>query len=154
VPVAILPSTMNHIESWLAVLLAYRCDIFLLDENSTVPLWLAKSGFDPSGIDLIVKQCAALDERRREQRRLKRGDRVAVVGHGIAVIEHAGRDLVRAVLSKRNALSIERKAVVWDERNRRWETTRDAAIHVTTNLTFAGTQRRGVFKLRYVRRAP
>lgn len=131
VPVSILPSAMSLIQSWLTSLIAYRCDIFLLAENRTVPLWRAESGFDPTGINLIVQGCRVLDERRRQQRRLKRGDRVAVFGHGIAVVEHAGNDKVWAVLGKRTVLTVEREEVVWDERNRRWETAPGAAMSVT-----------------------
>lgn len=148
VPAAILPSEMSSIESWLAVLRAYRCDIFLLVENATVPLWLAESGFDSNGIELIVQQCSALDERRRQQRRLRRGNRVAVFGHGIAIVEHADRDLVGAILGRRHVLTFERQAVAWDERNRRWETTAEAAIHVTANRPFAGMQKTGVSEMR------
>jgi hypothetical protein len=141
VPISILPSVMSLIESWLTALIAYRCDISLLAENTTVPLWLPDSGFDPSGIGLIVKRCAASDERRREERRLKRGDRVAVLGHGIAVVEHADRDVVRAVLGNRTVLTIERDAVAWNGQNRRWETAPIAAISMTQRRALALSQR-------------
>jgi len=122
VPISILPSAMSLIESSLTSLLAYRCNISLLAENTTVPLWLPESGFHPVGTGLIVKRCAASDERRREERRLKPGDRVAVVGHGIAVVDRMGNDKVCAVLGNRTVLTIERDAVAWNRQNRRWET--------------------------------
>ena len=141
VPVSILPSAMSLIESWLAVLTAYGRDVFLLAESRTVPLWLRESGFDANGTDLLVKRCAALDERRREERRLKRGDRVAVIGHGIAVVDRLDRNLVRAVIAGSKVLTIERDAIAWDEQNRRWETAPGAVIHVTTYPRSADAQR-------------
>jgi hypothetical protein len=131
VPLAILPSEVSCVESWLKCLLAYRCDIFLLAKNGTVPLWLPESGFDPNGINLIVQQCSAIDERRRQQRQLRRGNRVAVLGHGIAVVEQAGHDKIRAMLGGTDVLTFDRDAVAWDERNQRWETVTGAAISMT-----------------------
>lgn len=131
VPLSLVPLGMSSVESWLATLTAYRCDIFLLGETGTVPLWRTESGMDANGLDLLVHRCCAWYARRAEQRRIKRGDRVAVLGHGIAVVEHADNDQVQAVLGGRSVLSIQRKEVVWDERNMRWETAVGAGIRLT-----------------------
>jgi hypothetical protein len=50
-----------------------------------------------------------------------RGDRVAVLGRGIAVVEQADETEVHALLSNRSVLRIGRKEIVWDESNMRWE---------------------------------
>ena len=49
-------------------------------------------------------------------------DRVAVVGRGIAVVEHADETDVHALLRNTNTVRIARKEIVWDEGNMRWET--------------------------------
>jgi hypothetical protein len=122
---------MSGVESWLATLAAYRCDIFLDGETGTVPLWRTGSGVETNGLGLLVQRCSAWYARRAEQRRIKRGDRVAVIGHGIAVVEQADTNQVQAVLGGRSVLRIEREEVVWDERNMRWETAMGAGVNFT-----------------------
>lgn len=131
VPLSLVPFDMSGVESWLATLAAYRCDIFLLGETGTVPLWCRDSGIDANGIELLVQRCSAWYAHQSEQRQIKRGDRVAVRGHGIAVVEHADNSQVQAVLGGRSVLRIERKEVVWDEQNMRWETAVGAGIRLT-----------------------
>jgi hypothetical protein len=131
VPLSMVPLGMNKIESWLASLAAYGCDIFVHGEAGTVPLWRMGSGLDARGLDLLVRRCSAWYARRAEQRQIKPGDRVAVLGHGIAVVEHADKDLVLAVLGKTSAVRIEREEVVWDVRNMRWETAVGAGVRIT-----------------------
>jgi hypothetical protein len=111
---------------------AYRCDISVLGDAAKVLLWRTGSGVDANGLDLLVHRCCAWYARRAEQRRIKRGDRVAVLGHGIAVVEHADNNQVQAVLGGRSVLRIEREEVVWDERNMRWETAVGAGVRMTT----------------------
>jgi hypothetical protein len=139
VPVSVLPSAMSRIESWLAGLTAYRRDIFLLAESATVPLWLMEFGFDPKGIDLVVQRCLTLDERLRKRHEIKRGDRVAVLGYGIAVVEHADRDLVQAILGGTDVLTLDRAEVVWDASNARWETAAGAGLRLTAQRLPSGT---------------
>jgi hypothetical protein len=50
-----------------------------------------------------------------------RGDRVAVLGQGIAVVERAGDREVYAVLWNKLTLRIARREIRWDQRNTRWE---------------------------------
>ena len=47
---------------------------------------------------------------------------VAVLGRGIAVVEHADDTEIHALLRNRSVIRIARKEIVWDERNMRWET--------------------------------
>ena len=56
---------------------------------------------------------------------------MAVLGHGIAVVEHADNDLVQAVFGNRSVLRIGREEAVWDEQNMRWETAVGADIRLT-----------------------
>jgi len=121
-PPSLVPLGMSKAREWLAALSGYGCNIFLDGDEGTVPLWRRESGVDASGIDLLVRRSDEWYARRAEERRIKRGDRVAVMGHGIAVVEHANADEVLAVLGKRNVLRIERDKVVWCEQYKRWET--------------------------------
>ena len=130
VPLSMVPFGIRSAELWLARLAAYRCDIFVLGETGIVPLWRTCSGVEADGLDLLVQRCNTWYARRAEQLRIKPGDRVAVLGHGIAVVEQADKKQVQAVLGNKNVLSIEREEVVWDEQNTRWETVVGAAISV------------------------
>jgi len=123
---------VGKLESWLATLSAYRCDIFIFGYSGTLPLWRTGSGVDANGLELLVQRCSAWYARRAQQRQLKRGDRVAVIGHGIAVVERADTNQVQAVLGGRSVLTIEREEVVWDGHNMRWETAVGAGIRLTT----------------------
>lgn len=131
VPISLVPLAVSRMEAWLAMLAAYGCDIFVLGETGTVPLWRKGCGFEASGLNLLVQRCSAWYARRAEQLQIKRGDRVAVLGHGIAVVEQADNDQVQAVLGGKNVLSIERKEVVWYEQYMRWETAVGAGIRLT-----------------------
>ncbi|HTQ60839.1 MAG TPA: hypothetical protein VMI32_11475 [Candidatus Solibacter sp.] len=131
VPLSRVPFGMSGVATWVASLAAYGCDISLLGEAGTVPLWRKGSGVEADGIDLLMRRCSRWYARRAEQRRIKQGDRVAVLGHGIAIVEHADKDQVRAVLGNKSLLGLERKQVIWDERNVRWETVPGAGIRFT-----------------------
>jgi hypothetical protein len=51
-----------------------------------------------------------------------KGDRVAVLGRGIAVVEQADSKWIFAAVWNKCSLRIARKEIVWDEGNMRWET--------------------------------
>lgn len=53
------------------------------------------------------------------------GDRVAVLGRGIAVVEQVEGNWIRAVLWNRDRLRIRRNEITWHDGNMRWETSRD-----------------------------
>lgn len=57
---------------------------------------------------------------------MKKGDRVAILGRGIAVVEQVGGKEVHAVLGNTSMLRIGRKEIVWDEGNMRWEADANA----------------------------
>jgi predicted phosphohydrolase len=80
------------------------------------------SGIDAAGIDSLIQRSNAWYACQAEQRRLEPGDRVVVIGLGIAVVECADSNHVRAILSKRKVLNIEREGIVWCERYTQWET--------------------------------
>jgi len=49
------------------------------------------------------------------------GDRVAILGRGIAVVERANETEVHALLWNRIMLRMGRKDVAWNRQNMRWE---------------------------------
>jgi hypothetical protein len=59
--------------------------------------------------------------RRRRERTLKKGDRVAVLGRGIAVVEQTDDKEVHLVLWSKRGLRIARKDIVLNQQNMRWE---------------------------------
>jgi hypothetical protein len=122
VPFEMMPFTMFRAESWLTTSATYDCDIFVRRIRGSVPLWHSGSGYDTAGLDLIMQQSKSWYARRGEEYRIKPGDRVAVRGRGIAVVETAGGTQVRAVLRNRSMLRIWSRDIYWDEQNKRWET--------------------------------
>ena len=112
---------MSRVELWLTTLSAYGCDAFAFHKERTVPLWHNDFGYEAVGLDLLVQRCNAWYARRAQERRIKPGDRVAVLGRGIAVVEIAGDNQVHAVLWNTNMVRIGHKEIVWDEANMRWE---------------------------------
>jgi hypothetical protein len=50
-----------------------------------------------------------------------KGDRVAVLGRGIAVVEQADDTEVQALLRNRIVVRMRRKDVAWNRQNVRWE---------------------------------
>jgi hypothetical protein len=46
---------------------------------------------------------------------------VAVLGRGIAVVEHADETEVQALLRNRITVRMRRKDIAWNQRNLRWE---------------------------------
>jgi hypothetical protein len=116
-----LPFTLAGIQSGLKTLTAYRIDVFVADPKGNIPLWAQGSDFDPAGLDYLINMSNEYYSRRRQERTLKRGNRVAVLGRGIAVVEEADCKEVHVVLRNTHALGIPRNQVVWDQQNMRWE---------------------------------
>jgi len=120
-PIDTVPLSMGAAESRLTTLSAYSCDIFVQHKERTVPLWHSQTGYDAVGLDLLIQRSKVWYSRRAEERRIKPGDRVAVLGHGIAVVEQADHNQVHAALWNRDMVRIERGDICWDEQNMRWE---------------------------------
>lgn len=59
--------------------------------------------------------------RRQQERTLKEGDRVAVLGHGIAVVQQIDDKEAHVLLGNRLVLRIARKEIIVNEQNNRWE---------------------------------
>jgi len=116
-----IPFSLAEINARLRTLAEFGTDIFLMREHERVALWKHGSGFDVAGLDYLIEERKEYYIRRQQERTLKTGDRVAVLGHGIAVIEQIDGKDVHVVLGNRLVLRIARKEIVVNEQNNRWE---------------------------------
>src|ERR1035441_9585723 len=79
-------------------------------------------GNDAAGLDYLIGKRTQYYDRRQQERTLKKGDRVAIPGRGIAVVEQIDGKWIQAAVLGKIALRIARKEIVWDDGNMRWET--------------------------------
>ena len=99
-----------------------------------MPLWIAGCGYAAAALDLLIQRCKNWYARREQEQRIKRGDRVAVIGRGIAVVEQVKDNEMRALLWNRSMVRVGRREIVWDEGNARWETDASAPFTRLANL--------------------
>jgi preprotein translocase subunit YajC len=116
-----IPFSLSEINDRLKTLTEFGTDIFLLHDGEKVALWKHGSGFDAAGLDHLIKSRKGYYVRRQEERTLKKGDRVAAVGHGIAVVEKVDGNEVHIVLGNKLVLRIARNEIFMNEQNNRWE---------------------------------
>ena len=84
-------------------------------------LWKHGHGYDTNGLDYIISLRGEHYLRQQEERNPKKGDRVALLGRGIAVIEQIDSKDAVVVLGTRHVLRIPRKEIALNQQNRRWE---------------------------------
>jgi hypothetical protein len=116
-----IPFRFSEIEARLKRVIAFGADIFLLCDHQSIPLWKKDSGYDAAGLDYLIKTRKEFYIRRQRERTLKKGDQIAVLGHGIAVVEHVEGKEALVVLGKRLELRIARKDIVMNQHYARWE---------------------------------
>jgi preprotein translocase subunit YajC len=116
-----IPFSLSEINARLKTLAEFGTDIFLLHDCERVALWRHGSGFNAAGLDYLIEARKKYYIRRQQDRTLKKGDRVAVLGHGIAVVEQVDAKEVHVALGNRLVLRIARKEIVVNEQNNRWE---------------------------------
>ncbi|MGA2235617.1 MAG: hypothetical protein ABSG23_09095 [Terriglobales bacterium] len=117
-----IPSDTKEMECRLGALAAYGTDIFIVGHGQSIPLCWKGSGFDAAGLDYLIGKRTQYYARRQRDRTLMRGDRVAVLGSGITVVEHVDDTEVHALLRNRIMLRMGRDDIVWNQQNVRWET--------------------------------
>jgi hypothetical protein len=118
----LIPSDTKEMECRLGALAAYGTDIFIVGHGQSIPLCWKGSGFDAAGLDYLIGKRTQYYARRQRDRTLMRGDRVAVLGRGIAVVKHVDSKWIFAAVWNKCELRIAREEIVWDEHNMRWET--------------------------------
>jgi preprotein translocase subunit YajC len=116
-----IPFTLTEIDARLKTLIAFGTDIFILGEYESICFWKNGSGFDAVGLDYVIKTRKEYYVRRQLERTLKKGDRVAVLGRGIAVVEQADEQDTVLVLGNKLELRIARKDIVFNQHNLHWE---------------------------------
>lgn len=116
-----IPFSLSEINARLKTLTEFGTDIFLMRDFGRVALWKHGSGFDAAGLDYLIQARKEYYIRRKEERTLKPGDRVAVLGHGIAVVKQLDGKEVHVALGNRLVLRIARKEIVVNEQYNRWE---------------------------------
>ena len=121
-------TVVDHELGWRAqfaypktLFLPYDIDIFIFGSGQGIPLCRRGWGFDAAGLDYLIGKRTQYYVRRQRDRTLMRGDRVAVLGRGIAVVEHADETEVHALLRNRIMLKMRRKDIAWNRQNMRWE---------------------------------
>jgi hypothetical protein len=116
-----IPLTLAEIDVRLKTLIAFGTDMFILGEHESIRFWKNGSGLDAAGLDYLIKTRKEYYVRRQRERTLKKGDRVAVLRRGIAVVEQTDDKEALVVLGNRLVLRIARKDIVLNEQNMRWE---------------------------------
>ncbi len=124
-----VPFRMSTVESRLKGLMAYGADIFIPGTAGNIPLWLKESGYNPAGLDCLVERRKKWYELREQERNLKAGDRVAVLGKGIGVVASADNNEVGVRMWSRVYLVFSRKQIRWDRQNWRWESDGTGTFH-------------------------
>ena len=84
-------------------------------------LWRKESGIDGAGMAFLMCRGKEWYARHKQHRTIETGDRVAILGCGIGVVEQANDTHVLVLLWNRTLLRISRKEIVWDKPNMRWE---------------------------------
>jgi hypothetical protein len=120
-PPELIPSDTKEMEARLGALAAYDIDIFVLGGGRKIPLCRKGSGFDAAGLDYLVGKRTEYYVQRQRDRTLMKGDRVAVLGRGIAVVQHGDDTDIHALLRNRTILRMRRKDIAWNRQNMRWE---------------------------------
>lgn len=120
-PLRLLPLTFVELNARLSALIAFGTDIFVVQNGESIRLWKHTAGLDADGLDYIISLRREHYQQQQRERTLNEGDRVAVLGRGIAVVEQADEKEVKVVLGSGEALRIARKDIVLSQRNLRWE---------------------------------
>jgi len=119
-PLHLLPFTLAELNARLKALIAFGIDIFVLRNGQSIRLW-KHGGYDANGLDHIINLRGRHYIQQQQERTLKKGDRVALLGHGIAVVQQVDGEAAVVVLENRVSLQIARKDIVLNKQNLRWE---------------------------------
>lgn len=120
-PLDLLPFTLAELNERLHVLIAFGTDIFVLRSGGRVRLWKHTAGYDADGLDYVIGMRRKHYIRQQQERTLKQGDRVALLGRGIAVVQRVDDEAAVVALGNGLSLKIARKDIVISQRNLRWE---------------------------------
>jgi hypothetical protein len=122
-PPSMMPFSIRKLESRLGSLISYGAGIFIADPSGNVCIWSREHGYDPVGVARLIETGQKYYIRSRQERTIKEGDRVALLGRGMAMVEQTENQYVQVVLSNRFRLRIAREQIRWVRRNLRWESS-------------------------------
>ncbi|MBZ5689683.1 MAG: hypothetical protein LAP86_32195 [Acidobacteriia bacterium] len=125
-PPEVLPVALKEIETRLETLISYGRDIFVLHDGARWPLWKKGGGMDTLGLDYLSDRARRWYTQRNQRSGIRQGDRIAVAGEGIAVVDQIDGTYIRAKLGNKTMLRIARNEVSWKKENLRWETEASA----------------------------
>ena len=120
-PLHLLPFTLAELNTRVNELTAFGTDILLLRNCETIRLWKHGTGYDANGLDYIINLRHNHYVRQQQERMLKKGDRVALLGRGIAVVERVDEKEAVVIMGNRRLSKIPLKDIVLSRRNLRWE---------------------------------
>jgi preprotein translocase subunit YajC len=120
-PLHLLPFTLAELNTRVNELTAFGTDILVLRNGETIRLWKHGTGYDANGLEYIISLRHNHYVRQQQERMLKKGDRVAVLGQGIAVVERVDEKEAVVIVGNRWVSKIPLKDIVLSQRNSRWE---------------------------------
>jgi hypothetical protein len=120
-PLDLLPFKLAELNARLDALIAFGTDIFVLSNSEAIRVWKHGTGYDANGLDYIIGLRGRHYIQRQQERTLKKGDRVAVLGRGIAVVEQADDKEAVIVLWNRQVVRIACRDIFLNQQNMRWE---------------------------------
>jgi preprotein translocase subunit YajC len=120
-PLHLVPFTLAELDARLNTLIVFGIDISVLRDNEGVRLWKNGSGYDAAGLDYIINLRQKHYARHQQERMLKKGDRVALLRRGIAVVERVDEKEAVVILGNRRVLRIAREEIILNHQNMRWE---------------------------------
>jgi hypothetical protein len=120
-PLHLLPFTLAELNARLNGLVAFGTDIFVLHKRASIRLWKHTAGYDADGLDFIIHLRQKHYLQHQQERTLKEGDRVALLGRGIAVVERIDEKQAVVVIGNRWVSKISLDDMVLSQRNLRWE---------------------------------
>jgi len=120
-PLSLLPFTLAELNARLLALIAFDIDIFVLHNRQSIRVWKHGQGYDTDGLDYIISLRLEHYLRRQEERKLKKGERVALLGRGFAIVEQVTEKEAVVTCGNGHVLRIARADIVLDRQNRRWE---------------------------------
>ena len=131
-PLHLLPFTVAELNLRLHALIAFGTDIFVLRNGESIRLWKHAAGYDADGLDYIINLRQKHYLRQRQERTLKEGDRLALLGRGIAVVNRVDEHEVVVTLHEKLVLRVALKDVALNQRNRRWECAAKPQLRILT----------------------
>lgn len=130
-----LPYTLAELDRKLESLRAFGADIYLPKDTERVLFWRRDSGYHAEGVDHLLTSRKEIYQRLLDERTLRPGNRIAILGRGIAVVVSTDEKSVIAMFRGRYPVRIPRKDAELNHQNMRWECAGDTAVYLPMEQT-------------------